>query len=127
MKILLDTSFLMIPGNFGVDFVSQIREKYPEAEFYTITGVVRELQGLVKGTKPGLKGKHKKAARLALEILKKRPDIQVILSEGKVDDILIETRNYIPATLDARVISELRKLKREYFCLIKNKYISLEM
>ena len=49
--ILLDTNFLMIPHGFGVDVISQIKDRYPEKKLVTLRQVESELHGLTNNDK----------------------------------------------------------------------------
>lgn len=69
-KILLDTNFLLIPGQFGVDIFSEIRRICDFSyELVVVPETVAELEGIISST--GSSGKDKRAARLALQFLKK--------------------------------------------------------
>lgn len=98
-KIILDTNFLLIPVQFKVDIFSEIDRiclfKY---KLYIVDKTIDELKGITEMQK----GKHKEAARVALQLIKKK-DIDVInTKEGKVDDLIfgLLDKDWILATQD---------------------------
>ena len=110
MGVLLDTNILMLIGR-GIDIFTQIEELLDtKPEYYVIEPVVRELEKIV--AHGGVK--ERKAAKLALELVKKKCRvIEVLLSPDKsVDDLLLEIalrKGFIVATNDR----ELRRRLRE--------------
>jgi len=61
--IILDTNFLTIPYQFGVDVFEEIKELVQEDyELVALDGIVKELKNLAKG-----KGRDSRAARIGLE------------------------------------------------------------
>ena len=75
--VILDTNFITLPAQFGVDIFGGIGEKIPNAKLVTISQVVDELGRL------GAKGK------LGREMLQKF-GVKVLKSKGKTDDALLE-------------------------------------
>lgn len=118
-KIILDTNFLMIPANHRVDIFKEIDriidEKY---ELFIVDKTKDELEKLIKGGKE----KEIKAARLALQLIKKF-NIKIINTQGdNVDDIIVKLKDKdtIVATMD----KELRKrLKGDVIVLRQKKYL----
>ena len=118
-KILVDTNFLLIPFQFKVDIFKEIDriidEKY---EIFIIDKTIGELEKLIKGGKE----KEIKAARLALQLIKKF-NIKIINAQGdNVDDIIVQLKDKdtIVATMD----KELRKrLKGDVIVLRQKKYL----
>ena len=108
--ILLDTNILMLIGR-GIDIFTQIEELLDtKPEYYVIEPVVKELEKIV--AHGGVK--ERKAAKLALELVKKKCRvIEISLSPDKsVDDLLLEIalrEGFIVATNDR----ELRRRLRE--------------
>src|SRR3989344_4131346 len=98
-KIILDTNFLMLPSQFKIDIFKEIDriidEKY---EIFIIDKTKEELEKLIKGGKE----KERKAARLALQLIKKF-NIKIINAQGdNVDDIIVQLKDKdtIVATMD---------------------------
>ncbi len=106
LKIILDTNFMMMPGQFGIGIFKEIDRiidrKY---KLYTLTPIVHELERLSREAK----GKDKTAAKLALEML---PHIEKIEVKQKADEAIIETaekEKAIVATNDAELRRNLKK------------------
>ena len=118
-KILLDTNFLLVPFQFKVDIFKEIDriidEKY---ELFIVDKTKEELEKLIKGGKE----KERKAARLALQLIKKF-NIKIINTQGdNVDDIIVnlKDKDTIVATQD----KELRKrLRGDVIVLRQKKYL----
>jgi len=110
MGVLLDTNILMLIGR-GIDIFTQIEELLDtKPEYYVIEPVVKELEKII--AHGGVK--ERKAAKLALELVKKKCRIiEISLSPDKsVDDLLLEIalrEGFIVATNDR----ELRRRLRE--------------
>ena len=110
MGVLLDTNILMLIGR-GIDIFTQIKELLDtKPEYYVIEPVVKELEKIF--AHGGVK--ERKAAKLALELVKKRCRvIEISLSPDKsADDLLLEIalrEGFIVATNDR----ELRRRLRE--------------
>ena len=77
MMVVLDTNFITVPVQFGVDVFGEIRETMPRARLVTITQVIDELGRL------GVKGK------VGREMLKKF-GVKVLKREGATDGALLE-------------------------------------
>ncbi len=118
-KILVDTNFLLVPFQFKVDIFKEIDriidEKY---EVFIIDKTIDELEKLIKGGKE----KERKAARMALQLIKKF-NIKIINTQGdNVDDIIVKLKDKdtIVATMD----KELKKrLKGDVIVLRQKKYL----
>jgi|TARA_Y100000310_G_C20679693_1_gene815169 rRNA-processing protein FCF1 len=106
-KIILDTNFLLIPFQFRVDIFSEIdRIIHSNYSLFVLDKTKDELNHIIERQK----GKHKDAAKFALQILEAK-EIGVLKTkdQGLVDDIIIELgkkEKYIIATQD-------KDLKRE--------------
>jgi len=104
--IILDTNFLTIPFQFGLDIFKEIDELIGEEhETATIDQVVRELESLSKG-----RSNNSTAARIGLELIKKR-QVKIIKTKGKnADDEIVELSNdkTIVATNDKELINRLK-------------------
>lgn len=80
-KVVLDTNFLLVPYQFGLDVFVEIEHVLEVShELIVPSGVIGELEKLGKG-----KGKEGAAARFALKLLEKNK-CTVVPSEGNVDD-----------------------------------------
>jgi rRNA-processing protein FCF1 len=83
MKFLLDTNFLLIPAEFGVDIFSELG-RFGKPELFTLDLVLDELRKLASG-----QGKASRSARLALELVG-RKGVKVMESNGSNADSEIE-------------------------------------
>jgi uncharacterized protein len=69
-KIILDTNFLLIPGQFNVDIFSEIRRICDfNYELVVVPETIAELEALIGNSRSS--GKDRKAAGLALQLLRK--------------------------------------------------------
>jgi rRNA-processing protein FCF1 len=121
-KIILDTNFLLIPGQFNVDIFAEIHriidEKY---EIYTLDKVIDELNKIIKDKDQ--KQKNKQAAKLALQLIKaKKVKILKTKTQESVDDILAKIQGYIVATQD---IALKRRIKGKKIVLRQKKTLIL--
>lgn len=106
-KILLDTNFLLVPFQFGLDVFGEMREVF-EGEYLLVvpTGVVGELEKLASG-----KGKEGAAARFGLKLLSLRK-IERVESSGNVDGWILEyarKEGAVVATNDRALRENLKK------------------
>ncbi len=126
-KIILDTNFLLLPSEFKVDIFAQIREVMNDPyKLYIIDKTLEELDSIIKNQR----GKHKKAAQFALELIKKH-DISSIdtSSDHHVDDQilnLIEKEPYIIATQDRELKQRIKEKSGKLLVLRQKKYLQLQ-
>ncbi|MBI2207893.1 hypothetical protein HYU50_00190 [Candidatus Woesearchaeota archaeon] len=87
-RILLDTNFLLIPYQFHVDIFSEIERICNfNHELYVLDKTIDELKKIIGEQK----GKHKEAAKIALQLLKiKNVGIIKTSSEKYTDDIILD-------------------------------------
>ena len=83
MKFLLDTNFLLIPGDKKIDVFEELM-KFGKPELYTLDLVIRELEKLTKG-----RGKDSRNARVALELIKKK-NIKILKTKSEDTDAEME-------------------------------------
>ena len=119
MKALLDSNFLMIPGEFRVDIFSELRG-LGYNEFYTIDLVLKELEWLKK------KGRKSKAVNVALEMIKKF-GVKIIKTNGEHADeeiLNIARKNkYAVCTMDKKLIHSLMESGVKIIILRQKKYL----
>lgn len=105
-KIIMDTNFLTIPYQFNIDIFEEIDRIMEENyELMTLDGVVKELRTLMKA-----KGKDAVAAKLGLELIKKK-NVKIINTEEKNVDIAIiaiSNKDTIVATNDRNLRKKLK-------------------
>ena len=108
--VLLDTNFLMVPEQFGVDVFSEIERIVPDYDLVTLSGIVLELKKIRETAK---KGKDKLAASVALGFVEKfHEKIKIIESIGDVDEFIVKfslENNAIVCTNDKELKKKLRK------------------
>ncbi len=129
VKIVLDTNFMLIPGQFRVDIFSEIvRICDFNFEIVVLDRTLGELKGIVANQK----GKDKAAAILGLRLIeKKKPgiiDTKTAIFKN-VDKIIIELASkekLIVATQDQELKSQLKKLGVQVIVLRQKKYLKLE-
>jgi hypothetical protein len=124
LKIILDTNFLMMPGQFKVDIFEELDKLNEQFELYITQGIKDELEKL---TKIG-KLKDRTAAKVGLKLVhmkEKAKTLKMITVERDkyVDDNLVELtkKGYIVATSDR----ELQLRLGSYIYLRQKKFIEM--
>jgi len=127
-KIILDTNFLLIPAQFKVDIFSEIKRicdfKY---ELVVVAETVTELKDIIGSSSSG--GKDKKAAKLALQLLKKF-EVKVVKNYRKVfkraDEAILDIadKKSFVATQD-RELKRLLRAKTRLIILRKKQYLQI--
>ena len=99
-KILLDTNFLMLSAQFKVDIFSEIERICNfNYKLYVLDKTIEELKNIIETQK----GKHKDAAKVALQLLKlKKVNVIKTSSKKNTDDIILEygKKDHLVATQD---------------------------
>jgi hypothetical protein len=122
MKALLDTNFLMIPGEFKIDIISELTS-LGYIEFYTLDLVVRELEKF--STRGGKISRH---ARVAIEIIR-NCGVTVLETKGdlmRVDDEifrLARTGNFVVCTQDRELMGKIKANGMRFITLRQNKFL----
>ena len=123
-KIILDTNFLMIPGQFKVDIFSEIERICNfNYKICIYEGSIRELENIIKTSNV----KDRMAATLALKILKSK---KLHILEGKnvdVDSLILEStdKDTIIATQDMKLKRKLLEMGTDIIILRQKKYLEL--
>lgn len=119
MKFLLDTNFVLIPGKFKVDILSEL-EKFGKPELFTLDSIIIELEKLASG-----KGPDPRAAKLGLIILKKYKVKTVASQSKKADAGLLESSKagFIICTLDRELMAKIKKAGGKAITLRQKKYL----
>ncbi len=123
-KIILDTNFLLIPIQFNVDIFSEIDKiclfKY---KLYIVDKTIDELNTIIEIQKQ----KHKLAAKVALQLLKKKGVGVIKTPAGHVDDLILDLldENTILATQDALLRKRAVKKGIKLIFLRSKKYLVL--
>ncbi len=122
MRALLDTNFLMIPGEFKVDIFSELLS-LGYIEVFTLDLVVRELE---KFSTRG--GKVSRCARLALELVR-NCDVTVLKTKGDVAQVdneifrLAREKGYVICTQDKDLIKRINEAGMRLITLRQGKYL----
>ncbi len=125
MKILLDTNFLLIPAIFKVDIFEEIKRIVNEPyKLYILDKTIDELKKIVKEQK----GKHKEAAKIALQFVKQK-SLNTIKNSTKdsVDDIIVDIADdYVVATQDKELKKRLKEKNIRIITLRAKKYLVMK-
>ncbi len=107
-KVVMDTNFLLLPYQFGVDIFKQVHELVENAEVVIPDAVLEELDGLSKNM-----GKTGRAANLALKILGKEKWEKAVssMSADKWVVAYAKMHRAIVCTNDREIKQEIKKLK----------------
>ncbi len=105
VKIILDTNFLLTMIRYKIHALAEITGKI-NVEFYTMSGVIGELEALSKGNR-----KIKKEVAVAKEILKQN-NVRILESRmPKVDNELLEKSNeFVIATNDKELRQKIKNI-----------------
>ena len=124
-KIILDTNFLLIPIQFKVDIFTEIDRicLFPY-KLYIVDKTIDELKRIIEEQK----GKHKFAAKIALQLVKKKNVGVIKTSEGHVDDLILDVldKDSILATQDAIFRKRAVKKGIKVIVLRSKKYLMLK-
>ena len=125
MKIIIDTNFLLIPGNFMVDIIEEIANLADFSyELCIIDKTIDELKN-IKGS-----GKDKSAVKIALELINK--DLFTIITTNKdkiVDDLILDIakdEKIAVCTMDKGLKTALKPLKTTIITMRSKKHLILE-
>ena len=119
MKIMLDTNFLLVPAQFGVDVYEQLRG-IGYNEFFTMSACIAELEKLAKHKK------HEKHVALAMQLIKKNHMTVIetsITADAAIADYA-DDNNIAVATLDIALIKALKANGIKVIRLRQKKYIT---
>ena len=128
-KIYLDTNFLLIPAQFGVDIYEEIENVCDFSyKIYILDRVIDEIDKIIVEQK----GKKKSAAKLAKSILNKKIkekslNIITFSKEEVVDDILVSLidKNTIIATSDKELKERVKKAGGAVMIFRAKKYLQI--
>ncbi|MFC1690903.1 PIN domain-containing protein [Nanoarchaeota archaeon] len=130
ITIIIDTNFLLIPAQFGVDIFEEIDKicLFP----YEIA-IIDKTQSELKGIAEEGSGGDKKAVKLALALLEAK-EVKIIETETQksyVDKILVEItsrspNNYIIATQDKELKAKLAEKGIKTIGLRQKKYLQIQ-
>jgi hypothetical protein len=123
MKFLLDTNFLLIPGQFGVDVFSEL-SVFGKPELYTLKSVLSELEKLSAG-----RGRNGRAARIGIAMLEKNSVtmLRPRKNEATDDQIIRAARkgDFAVCTQDAALAGRLKGTGIKVVTLRHKKYLEM--
>jgi len=106
-KIILDTNFLLIPGQFKVDIFRELDSLFGVYEIYIVEGILAELEKIQRTGNT----RDKRAAALGIQLLKTKA-LKILKSpQGHVDDVLLQkaSQGFLIATQDKELKKQLKK------------------
>jgi uncharacterized protein len=108
MRIIIDTNFLVSALQFHVDILSELQRVCDfNYELAVIDKTIDELENIAsKG-----KGKDKRAAKLALDIIKAKGIKRIKAKASHVDDAIVAEKGAAVATNDRELIARLKGRK----------------
>lgn len=101
MRIILDTNFMMLPAQFGVDIFEELKGN----ELATFSSCINELKIIASG-----RGRDAPSARVALELIK-RQKIEILNAGKSADKAIIDyavKNRCVVATNDKKLLKALK-------------------
>ena len=120
MKVLLDTNFLLLPNQFGVDIFRYL-EYY---DIFTLSSCLDELKKIGRG-----KGKDGRAAKVALKLIEQNKMKVIKSSEKTTDRAILQyaiDEKCTVATNDKELIKALKNRGIKIIRLRQKKYLAEE-
>jgi len=124
-RIILDTNFVMMPGELGIDIFSEIDRIVPQKhEICIIDQTLAELENIRKTQS----GAAKRAANLAFSLIKAK-GLKILASpqDKNVDQLILDIagREDLVATNDAALIKKLKDKGVSLIILRQKKYLTI--
>ena len=122
VNIILDTNFLLIPAQFGVDIFAEISRVCDQHTLWIMESTIAELQAIARK-----RGRNGAAAKVALE-LARRHDLQQIPSTENVDSAILAhaTEGWIVGTQDRALRAQLRRKHIPLLTLKGKSHLAIE-
>ncbi len=122
-KIILDTNFLLIPAQFGVDIFSELDRVCSFVyKLYIVDKTLQELENIISKQR----GRQREAAKLAVAIIKAK-NINTLPSanEKSVDDTIVALvdRDVLVATQDMALKRRLKHKAGGVIVMRQKKYL----
>lgn len=124
-KIIIDTNFLLVPGQFNVDIFSEFGRLFGENnESFIIDKTKKEMRDILeKG------GRDRKAANVAFSLLDSKKIKELPSGEEYVDDAIVsicrKEGGYAVATNDSELKKRLRQIDVDVIELKQKKYLAI--
>ncbi|MAG91401.1 nucleotide-binding protein [Candidatus Woesearchaeota archaeon] len=123
-KIILDTNFLLIPMQFKVDIFSEFNRICNfNYKLFVFESSINELKKIISNQK----GKNKKAAQIALKLIKSKNIGMIRSDEQYVDSLILENldKDTIIATQDMELKNKVLDKGSSVIILRQKKYLKL--
>lgn len=124
MRIILDTNFLMAIAQFKIDIFSEI-ERIADFRYniYILDKTIDELKNIIKTQK----GKNKRAASLALQLIKVKKVKKLKTKQGKTDDLIVDIadKDTLVATQDKNLRKRLKPRKTGIIGIRQKKFLNI--
>lgn len=126
-KVILDTNFLLIPGEFKIDIFTEIRCLVDFSyKFFIIDKTIDELNKIIEDEKS--KVKDRENAKIALELIKLKEIGKIKSDKRYVDDAIVKKsdEDTVVATSDKELKRRLKKKGIKIIFLKKKQFLALE-
>jgi len=123
-KVIIDTNILMSVYQLKIDIFEEIAKALDSNfELYIVDKQQNEVEKLINDSKLSVS----QPAKFALKILKSKP-IKIIKTTENlpVDDLIVEQKGYIVATVDKELKQRLKKKGIKILTIKQKKYFILE-
>ncbi len=125
-KILLDTNFLMLPGQHKIDIFSELERicSFPY-DLFIIDKTIHELDKIIQQANT----KDKTAAKISKQLIEAKKITVIETQQGITDDIILSLAkldDYIVATLDKELKRRLKAESIKLITLRKSKFLIFE-
>jgi rRNA-processing protein FCF1 len=122
LQVIADTSFLMIPGLFGVDIIGELDRLLEKRYNLVIPGpVINELEELVSRGRPI----ERSAARLGLSLAARGKKVEI---EGPADGAIVNLarENFVVGTTDSALRKEIRRRRVPVIYLREKSHLAVD-
>ena len=126
-KVILDTNFLLIPGEFKIDIFTEIRCLVDfRYKFFIIDKTIDELNKIIEDK--NTKVKDREYAKIGLELIKLNKIGKIKSDKKYVDDAIVEKadKDSVVATSDKELKKRLKKRGVKIIFLKKKQVLALE-
>jgi len=121
-QVIADTSFLMIPGLFGVDIIQEL-DRLLEKRYNLIipAPVIDELEELVSRGRPI----ERSAARIGLSLAARGKKVEI---EGPADEAIVNLarENFVVGTTDSALRKEIRRRRVPVIYLREKSHLGVD-
>jgi len=130
-KIILDTNFLIICVDFGIDIIQEFERTLGKYELYIFDETISELEVLLNKNK----GKLKQNIKIVISIikhLKKTKDLKILSSKNHeyLDDLLVNflklDKDYFVATNDKELQKRVLDISLGVIYVRQKKYFNIK-